>query len=82
MSKISFVLNYTKIKAVPPAQAAEFEKSFPTLAEALTFCVRLIGLGGDVLYIIKCVRGVEESVLEGDELARAIANHRPGREAA
>jgi len=46
MAKISFTLAYTKIKAAPPATAAEFEKPFATLEEALSFCAQLAKLGG------------------------------------
>jgi hypothetical protein len=82
VTKISFVLTYTKTKAVPPQSAAEFEKSFATLDSALTFCLQLAKLGGEALYIIKFIRNAEESVLEGDDLTRRINSHRPGREAA
>jgi len=78
----SFVLAYTKTKAVPPAKAAEFEKPFPTLTAALAFCVKLIALGGEPLYIIKTIRGDEESVLEGDDLARAVERSVKPRKAA
>lgn len=82
MSRISFTLAYTKTKAIPPASAVEFEKSFSTLEAALTFCVQLAKLGGEVLYIVKLVQGAESSVLEGETLDLAIKCHRPGRDAA
>jgi hypothetical protein len=82
MTKISFVLNYTKTKAVPPYGCPEFEKPFATMDSALTFCAQLVKLGGKALYIIKSVHGAEDSVLEGEELTRLIETHRPGREAA
>ena len=82
MANISFVLNYTKTKAAPPASAIEYEKSFPTLDAALTFCVQLTELGGEALYIIKVVRGIEDAVVEGEALARSIRRQRTRREAA
>lgn len=82
MATPSFVLAYTKTKAVPPARAAEFEKPFPTLNAALAFCVQLIALGGEALYIVKTIRGAEESVLEGDDLARAVKGAGKPRKAA
>ena len=82
MAKISFTLAYTKIKAVPPATAAEFEKSFTTLEEALSFCAQLAKLGGEPLYIVKLDHDAEASVLEGDDLDLALRCHRPGRNAA
>ena len=82
MANISFVLNYTKTKAAPPASAIEYEKSFPTLDAALTFCVQLTELGGEALYIIKVVRGIEDAVVEGEALARSIRRQWARREAA
>jgi hypothetical protein len=82
MAKITFALSYTKTKATPPAGAADYEKSFPTLEAALDFCSQLTTLGGEALYIIKYIYGTEASVLEGDDLALAIKTYRPGRNAA
>ena len=82
MANTTFVLNYTKTKAAPPASAIEYEKSFPTLDAALTFCVQLIELGGEALYIIKVVRGIEDEVFEGEALARSIKRQRTRKEAA
>jgi len=82
VANISFVLNYTKTKAAPPASAIEYEKSFPTLDAALTFCVQLTELGGEALYIIKVVRGIEDAVVEGEALARSIRRQRTRQEAA
>jgi len=82
VANISFVLNYTKTKAAPPASAIEYEKSFPTLDAALTFCVQLTELGGEALYIIKVVRGIEDAVVEGEALARSIRRQWARREAA
>jgi hypothetical protein len=82
VANISFVLNYTKTKATPPARAIEYEKSFPTLDAALKFCVQLIELGGQALYIIKVVRGVEDEVFEGKALVRSIERQRIRQEAA
>jgi hypothetical protein len=45
VANISFVLNYTKTEASPPATAIEFEKSFQTMDDALKFCVQLTELG-------------------------------------
>jgi hypothetical protein len=82
VANTSFVLNYTKTKAVPPASAIEFEKSFPTLDAALRFCVQLTELGGEALYIIKVIRGVEDEVFEGKALIRSIERQRIRQEAA
>jgi hypothetical protein len=82
VANISFVLNYTKTKAAPPASAIEYEKSFPTLDAALTFCVQLTELGGEALYVIKVIHGVEDAVLEGKALVHSIERQRIGREAA
>jgi hypothetical protein len=82
VATISFVLNYTKTKAAPPASAIEFEKAFPTLDAALAFCVQLTELGGEALYIIKLIRGVEDAVLEGEALARSIKRQRTRQQAA
>jgi hypothetical protein len=83
VANIFFVLNYTKAKAVPPASAIEFEKSFPTMDAALTFCVQLTELGGEALYIIiKLSRRAEDAVLEGKALARSIERQRTRHEAA
>jgi hypothetical protein len=82
VANISFVLNYTKTKAVPPASAIEYEKSFPTLDATLTFCVQLTELGGEALYIIKVIRGIEDAVFEGKALVTAIERQRIRREAA
>jgi hypothetical protein len=82
VANISFVLNYTKTKAAPPASAIEYEKSFPTLDAALKFCVQLTELGGEPLYIIKLIRGVEDEVFEGEALVRSIKRQRIRQEAA
>ena len=82
MAVISFVLNYTKTKAAPPASAIEYEKSFPTLDAALRFCVQLTELGGEALYIIKLVGGEEDTVFEGETLARSIKRQRTRQQAA
>lgn len=82
MARIAFALNYTKTKALPPATAADYEKSFETMEAALSFCVDLTRLGGEALYLVKYIYGNEASVLEGDDLALAIMTHRPGRTAA
>jgi hypothetical protein len=82
VANISFVLNYTKTKAVPPASAIEYEKSFPTLDATLAFCVQLTELGGEALYIIKVIRGIEDAVFEGKALVTAIERQRIRREAA
>ena len=82
VANISFVLNYTKTKAAPPASAIEYEKSFPTLDAALTFCVQLTELGGEALYVIKVIHGVEDAALEGKALVHSIERQRTRREAA
>ena len=78
----SFVLSYTKTKAAPPASAIEYEKSFPTLDTSLKFCVQLTELGGEALYIIKLIRGVEDEVFEGEALVRSIKRQRTRQQAA
>jgi hypothetical protein len=82
VTNISFVLNYTKTKAAPPASAIEYEKSFPTLDAALTFCIRLTELGGEALYILRLNRGVEDEVLEGKALVQSIERRRMRQQAA
>jgi hypothetical protein len=82
VANISFVLNYTKTKAAPPASAIEYEKSFPTLDAALKFCVQLTELGGEALYIIKLIRGVEDEVFEGKALVSSIERQRRQQQAA
>jgi hypothetical protein len=82
MANILFVLSYTKTKAAPPASSIEYEKTFPTLDSALRFCVQLAELGGEALYIIKLLRGVEDTVFEGGTLARAIERQQARHEAA
>jgi hypothetical protein len=81
VANISFVLNYTKAKAAPPARAIEYEKSFPTLDAALRFCVQLSELGGEALYIIKMLGGVEDEVFEGEALVRSIKRQRTRQQA-
>lgn len=76
MADMSFSVNYTKTKAIPPARAIEYEKCFLTLSAALNFCVQLTDLGGDVLYIIQFVRGTEDGILEGEPLAETINRQR------
>ena len=76
MADMSFSVNYTKIKASPPARAIEYEKCFLTLSAALNFCVQLTELGGDVLYVIQFVGGTEDGILEGEALAETIARQR------
>jgi hypothetical protein len=76
MADMSFSVNYTKTKAIPPARAIEYEKCFLTLSAALNFCVQLTDLGGEVLYIIQFVRGTEDGVLEGEPLAETIDRQR------
>ncbi len=82
MPNTSFVLNYTKTKAVSPASAIEYEKSFPTLYAALKCGVQLIELGGVALYIIKLIGGEEDTVFEGETLVRSIKRQRIRQEAA
>lgn len=72
MTKLSFCVNYTKTKVNLPSHAIEYEKSFPTMDDALDFCGRLAELGGEALYILQLIRGVEDAVLEGEDLAQAI----------
>ena len=76
MTNVSLVVTYTKVKVAPPAGAIEYEKSFPSMNAALDFCVKLTDLGGEALYIIQYVRGLEERVYEGDWLAKALARQR------
>jgi hypothetical protein len=75
VADMSFVVNYTKTKA-SPARAVEYEKSFLTMGAALNFCVQLIDLGGDVLYIVQFIYGTEDAVLEGTSLVEAIDRQR------
>jgi hypothetical protein len=82
VAKISFVLNYTKTKAAPPASAIEYEKSFPALDAALKFCVQLTELGGEALCIIKLIGGEEDTVFEGEALARSVRRQRMRQDAA
>ena len=82
MSKTSFCVNYTKTKVSPPSSAIEYEKSFLTMDDALDFCGKLTELGGDAIYILQLIRGIEDGVLEGDALARAIERRRHRPEAA
>ncbi len=72
MTEMSFTVHYTKAKAVPPATAIEYEKSFPSMETALDFCVRLSGFSGRALDVVQLIRGVEDAVLEGDCLDREI----------
>jgi len=82
VTKISFVLNYTKTKASPPASAIEYEKAFPTMDAALSFCVQLTELGGEAIYIIKMIGGEEDTVFEGEALVRSIRRQRMRKDAA
>ncbi len=82
MSKLSFCVNYTKTKASPPSHAIEYEKSFLTMDDALDFCGKLTELGGEAIYILQLIRGIEDGVLEGEELSRSIERRRNRPEAA
>jgi hypothetical protein len=76
MTQTSFTVHYTKARAVPPASAIAYEKSFPTMDMALDFCVRLSGFSGHAIDVVQLIRGVEDAVLEGDCLNRAIARRK------
>jgi hypothetical protein len=76
VSKLSFCVNYTKTKVNPPSVAIEYEKLFLSMDEALDFCGKLTELGGEVLYVLQLLRGIEDGVLEGEALDRAIRRHR------
>jgi hypothetical protein len=43
---------------------------------ALDFCVRLSGFSGHAIDVVQLIRGVEDAVLEGDCLNRAIARRK------
>ena len=78
MTEMSFTVHYTKAKALPPATAIEYDKSFQTMDAALDFCVRLSGFSGSAIDVVQMIGGVEDAVLEGDCLDRAI-QRRKGR---
>ncbi|HTJ65869.1 MAG TPA: hypothetical protein VL899_18860 [Alphaproteobacteria bacterium] len=79
---IAFVVTYTKTRAKPPASAIEYDRSFPTMWAALSFCVRLTTLGGDALSIVQSVGDREDAILEGEPLADMIHSQRHRIEAA
>ncbi len=82
MNRLSFCVNYTKTKVSPPSAAIEYEKTFLTMDEALEFCARLTDLGGEAIYILQLIKGVEDGVLEGPDLTRTIERRRHRPEAA
>ncbi len=73
---MSFVVNYTKTSANPPACPIAYEKHFLTMRAALNFCVELDDLGYRVADLVQFIRGIEDGVLEGPALAVAVDRQR------
>ena len=76
MSDMSFVVRYTGAKTVQAGKPIHHEKHYPTQDEALTFCVVLLNMGGEVVEMVQCIGGCEDAVLDGPALNGAIARQR------
>ena len=76
MSDMSFVVKYLTPGGAPPGEAVEAEKHYPTKDEALTFCVILRNMGGEVRELVQYIRDREDAVLDGQGLDAAILRQR------
>jgi hypothetical protein len=73
---MSFLVRFLRQKVSPPVDATPSEKLYQTRESALTFCVILRNMGGEVIELVQCIGGREDAVLDGPGLEGAITRQR------